>query len=71
MLLIGGFYFDSLTVLFCLDPFLEARTGKKHRKDTLKLTDRSTVCYLILDVSSIQKFQFFGSKVLNSYVPKF
>ena len=47
----GGFYFDSLTLLFWFDIFLEARTEilekvllffwKKilHQKDILKLTD--------------------------------
>ena len=51
MQLIGGFYFDSLTVLFWFDLFLEARaeilekislvfwSKRWHQKDILKLTD--------------------------------
>ena len=51
MPLIGGFYFDSLTLLFWFDLFLEARAEIlekillafwkiwRHQKDIVKLTD--------------------------------
>ena len=51
MALIGGFYFDSLNLIFWLDLFLEARAEilekihwffweiLRHQKDILKLTD--------------------------------